>query len=232
MTTIFTDGKYLIADQRTRGNYRVRDNSYKVKTDDSDKITLTPKHVFVNGLQVKAIAQCGSLGASTAFIELLKSHVKDEHDVHIETLSKGLKYTNVCSGGSCTLVMLTSEGVVVTLSLEANHSSPTIYTSVTLKKQKKDEILGWGSGSTMWDRLHKFAMRKIELIDAFSFCAHNDEWSSDRYVVYSLEQDKTYSVSPKPEEIEMRVRNFWSSIDPHRPSVKPVALNTPPPQDD
>lgn len=227
MTTIITDGNFLIADRRTSSTHRIRNKWYPVKTDDTVKIHLSTMATY-GGKRVKAMAGAGDGYFCESYEHMLKSFDSEKHAIELETYHEILRKQSMPSGASAARILLLMEdATVLVFDVKIHHmpsnkaNRPSIRTMAT----KPGSIVALGSGGYVWDALHKFTNSKLDAIDVFTFCTHINEGSSDSYSAYSLKEDHLYTqVNPTPQDVEERVKRVHGALELYRPSVKPRAL--------
>lgn len=205
MTTVMTDGKFMIADKQSSGRYRVRrvhngkakNISHPVVTRQSVKIH-TPDNLFTAGLKIKAIGFAGGVSIINCLSKILCSPVYSSTSVkerpkdltEIFNVFRGLSaYIN--SGFS--MLCLCEDGKVITMNYtppeKIDYERPGSFTT-DVHDYSEGKIFAIGTGGSVWSHYKDFMPKDVHIRDAFHFVTHLDQNSSHDYSVYSLEEDK------------------------------------------
>jgi hypothetical protein len=221
MTTIITDGNFLIADMRTttpiwlEGGVRTTFKNQRAYRDTTCKIIL-PLMMHAGQEQVLAAAFCGSTLLYAYYDNLAASKTPVNLDV------EGMRLNGVHVGPhewSTQGVFLLANGTLYVLDLSVVNGRY----AVRKKHLKPKGVLGFGSGGSFWDRISCMATKPITPLQAFHFCAHLDKTSCNNYSVYSRAHHEMYAaVIPSEDEVRDAITSTQDSLQFYNPKAKPA----------
>lgn len=223
MTTIVTDGKFLIADMRTSGAppryHKARAFSQvemdRLRRDTACKI-VTPEHVTLGRHKVLAYACTGMVGLQAFFDNVAISR----EPIDLLKTAKLLDKHPMGCGDLLRIVALTNDGKVHSILLDEHmHLARIVHTI----QEVKDQPLAFGSGANGFNALSAYLARRLTPLEVFHFCAHTDASSCNNYSVYSVDAHEHYVVVlPGEEEIKECVRAVQGAFNFYNPSLKPT----------
>ena len=221
MTTIVTDGDFLIADMRTSSPLvvptapRVHFKGQKVFRDTTCKIVI-PINLWAGGQQVVAYAFSGATYLFRYFDNL--AAYKDRVD--LEGQAKLLNKTiGMSDNDTATGVFLLADGTQHLIWISVNQGG----LSIRQQHLKKKGIFAYGSGSVVWSKLWLHANRPLTALQVFHFCAHTDKASSNNYSAYSREENKLFAAVFPPEiEVAEGVGSTHAALLLYNPKLKPM----------
>ncbi len=200
MTTITTDGKYLLADKLTTIPKSTKDRGAlgfinEIKYDTSIKIVLPNDLVWYKGkdkIKVKATAFSGRLNRDKPHPCTMVAMFKCVND-YVRSVQTGA--VNAFKGR---MLCLLETGNVLEIALANYHESPSEYVAGSFTH------IGSGSCSITSYVETLVESKAITLREAFHYACVLDENSNyNSYSVYGLEEDRLYgTVNVSKEEIE------------------------------
>lgn len=226
MTTIFCDGKQLIADQQTSGIHTSRRSiggklvmtRYPFKTKDSIKIHQPPNLWFKNR-QVLAIAFSGPVPKINPMVELLckKPRVVAGENItgekpDVRSIMEILSHFPQLKTESMTGLGLCDDGTMIRISVPA-YTGDMAGPPITVVEHKSGVIV-CGSGKQFYDSSKKHFVSTPETIDAFLYTVHQDPKSSYDHSIFTLETKKlATSICPTKEEVSASIDRFMACCD-------------------
>lgn len=196
MTTIITDGNFIIADKRTSGVWspgssscRSKKRPAKVATDVTEKIVILEhkEPVTFKNKKVVAMAFSGSVNVGDQMISVVKKTKVINH--YFDQLS--VMPTTNHTATSFILVFEDGSSQVIRTSILPNKEKIHIN---YLPVETVGNFSSIGSGSGLYKVLlpyfPKDIKEKITLLDLFFFMVHTDEASSDNYDVFCMKERK------------------------------------------
>lgn len=228
MTTIVTNGKFLIADrrghvevnvQRVAGGKIVSDVQ-ESQYDDTCKIYL-PNQLEIKGWKVMAIACSGPIAYH---LNLMDIDQKISGGFDMEKFGAGIDGMICAPNQNGTIVSILENGWIVKQSLTAKATGAIFLYDVDTSVFKSNQIIAAGSGAAVIRQMPPTAYDHLDVQDVFALCAHTDKWSSDSYSAYSLEENHLYEVvNPSNREIQDAVLRAQFGLKFFNPEIKPKA---------
>lgn len=226
MTTIVTDGKFVISDTRasrkitaTQDTGRERfTKTHRILTDDEVKI-FCPAKLRVMGEEVACLAFSGTGFHQERYLELDKLNAT----LSLEMMAIFLQGMSCGSDklSSHTLIM-TKSGHIYTLRIDQRGRYQCDFIKIEIDEGK---FLVLGSGFHAWKPIRDRLKEPVSALDVFFYCAHMDPASSDRYSAYSLEDHHLFTnIHPAASVVEQGIDNIVKKIKYFDPSIKPLAI--------
>lgn len=217
MTTILTNGKYIIADHRLTETIGHSERELDIRTGGKDRLmTLSDRrikiHRFDNRINVfhpnnkenRAVA-FGMAGASVEIDkvnELMK--FSSIHTVTVRELGK--KIIDICNPRAVFgLLILFESGDSITVTF-----SPIGKTSkMEIKLFPKGKFVSIGSGSAIHKALADLIPKNMTLEEMFILSCGSDKHTSPSYSVYGVKEDILYAVVQlEPDEAKRRFKEI------------------------
>lgn len=230
MTTIVSNGYFLIADRRStirvETNYltggEIKRGDTRFYKDQTNKI-ITPQNIYIGDKLVRAIACSGNID----FIFYTLSLSKLGFDINLPSIFACVAGIPAPSKVSCTLLAVTEDNVTHKFRFVSTVTSGENLWRVDSERFAPGTIVVAGSGGDVWDETVPLLTdgRDMDVLDVFTFCAHRDSWSSDHYSVYGVTAHELFEdVRPREEEIFESMRRISDKIRHFRPENKPKAI--------
>lgn len=234
MTTIFTDGKFMIADRRSTRSVISKDviassgrrnSNYEFSTDATVKLTVPPNMKF-RGKQIACMATAGDGYIGDHFRNL--AAVKRPMD--LDALLDGIDGMPCnTSETSATILALFKNGEIRSFEIRSRFENRVHVYAVKDKEHPLGPgyptLYSVGSGSSYWGKIASSIVKPVSMLDVFLFSTHLDPYSVESYSVYSLEEDHLYThVNPSGEEVEAAIKRIQDATVFYNPSrkAKPV----------
>lgn len=212
MTTIITDGRYLIAD-RVSSYYGARN----IKIEETKKIEIIPPSLKNKGEPLRAIAFSGSGNMSRAVTAIFGLC---GYNVSIAAKVLG----EMPLQGDASALFLAYDGKTKKMEFEGFATSVLRPAGVNVRSKDIEFTSGKpyyaiGSGSSFWEMMAPLMKTRSTLLEVFLTCAHFDEHSGYEYSIFDRKTGALLpSVKPKADFVKKAVDRVIKSIDPHRRS--------------
>lgn len=218
MTTVFTDGKIILADRRVSISSTARERDGHTKQtkgahDETCKIqTLDHKKVWTNGRHTlhHVCVGAGSSATIGAFVRYMRS--TRSIDASIRLLSEDLTFRKNTQMGCRIFFFERETNNILTLTLDSDNA---LACQTKITEPEKGVYYGLGSGSTLYRylRSEKLLESGLSLVDVFQACAHLDSHSGPTYSAYNIET-QTYidRIVPKPGVMQQSAQRFLGAI--------------------
>ena len=218
MTTIVSNGYYMIADKRTTFSSapaktpclksQVKGFSYKrvpgrARMDGATKLIPEPIATY-NGKKILSIAGSGSVSAIIEVMNLL-TYLKLEDLISFKARQGGC-------GGQVKVILITEDFYSHIVDFTQHHAHRP-----SEKSYKPGTLAAVGSGGAflmdIQERLNN-QLNKVDILNAFLFASNSDIASSNCYDVYGTREQKYFSnVVPSHEEVATRANKAWSQLN-------------------
>lgn len=213
MTTVITDGLYMIADKRLTHTFRIDlDQTVErvVSGDYSVKI-VQPEFNFLLGQRVAAIGFSGVASMITSTMTLIKKTEDLDQvfqSINLLGLTEKIKME--------ALVVMTDGYIYLVKVGDIPVGSPVTYNGF-----RAGSVVAIGSGSALSYHVAKLSTKRIHLQDIFLFLVHFDDSSSVTHDAWSLAQNLLVTDIPVTKEQEKAaVDRFEQSVQFYRENRK------------
>ena len=235
MTTIVTNGKFLISDRRLTQAIshtsiaagKAKNYSHEAYLDVAVK-TCVPENAYYFDKKVLAFAGAGGATFYNNFCAVT------ELDRYKKTRLDLVSLMDILDGTPCPdnhtlaeIVMVLEDGTSAVFSLSGELRKGIYVYRSDIKTYKEDEIFVAGSGSQYWNTLNKAFLEdfKPTPYEVFLLCAHMDPFSSESYSAYSLEDNHFFvEVNPTDLDVSKALARFQHSVQLWNPIRKPTSL--------
>lgn len=228
MTTIVSDGNYVIADRRGTHRISVRrqintkseSKLLNARVDEHLKL-LTPQNFVYENDVIKCFASSGSAMYLNMVQRLARTNRRNIDLDHILASLHMLECGNL-SLRATFLVLCERTGLSKFAIHPSNGHFNVSWQNLDTRDGKYHFI---GSGSNVWEQFEPLLSRPVSMLDAFLFTAHLDPASVENYSVYSLKDNELYvEVIPSREDIQKAVETVQKSLNFHDPNRKPLGI--------
>ncbi len=237
MTTILTDGNYIIADKRVTTTLNLSSSTDKkehlVYTDVQMKITPV-KEVYYAGQAISCMAFSGDAGLITRIKDRVlvgnmasnKGEFQPKRSIDLnlvlDAISASISKSSEPRSVSMFALCQDSDTYWAFSCKEADGNS-----QIDAELRESGCISGIGSGLDLFSEINPYLIMPPHLIDLFMFCAHTDDQSSVIHDIYG-KKEKVMIMNSRPtdEEVERSVNHVQSLLMFHRFGRKPAAVFT------
>lgn len=220
MTTILTDGNYLIADHRvteTRGrNHRLVDlhrpasKRIGLLNDFRKKLQLFPEStIFRNPRNPKARAVAYGLAGGVREVDQVINLVESMTGCDVDARELISSIVTVCSPRVMISLIIVFDDHT---SMKTSFMPVVSETKTTTEYGVAGKFMSTGSGSTIHRTLKSLLPKDITLEEMFILSAGSDRSTSPSYSVYGVKEKTLYMVvSPSPAEIKKKFKEIMTS---------------------
>lgn len=229
MTTVVTDGKYMIADRRVSQTISIRarcgkhsnTSEHRARVDTAIKL-IAPQNLIYKGVGVK----CMGFAGSESYLELMHRITRSprdsiEFDTVLQTLHLFEVGTSVTSTG--TFLVILENGKVCKCNITPRNSRLQVaWTEIPFETS---DFVMIGSGAGVWKQFDALIDADVPMLEAFLFCAHIDPSSTENYSVYSVADHEIFTdVRPGMAEIMNAVDSVRKKVKFFDHTRKPMAI--------
>ena len=224
MTTIVSNGYYLVADNRgsINSDYEGYNSSTNKKektvfrSDSVIKINIPKNKIKFKDSYLMAYANTGYLSNGDLFRDVTDS-ISNPNGTEFNEIRNLLN--NVFTGKDLYIVGVLSCNKTVTIT---KHTS----SELSVSTYKPNDYVTAGSGSGMLDELLQFN-KDIKIDEVIPFASRFDKATSPTYSAFSVEENHLYAYIdiPNEEVLEITKRNFdkaFGNYGYNNPSIKPL----------
>ena len=194
MTTIISDGYYLVADHRTTTNVSslelyskdTGENIIDYKSNLCNKIMFPPIDIHTDFGKIKAYSYAGDLEILSSFIGILKEHNSPSG---FKLCRGSATLTTICKtvpdDESGYILAITDENHTVKITFTKDKLSVTIY--------KPGTLIAVGSGGKIFDSIVNLLKAAPQIRYAIPIISFIDENTSYTYSAYSVEENHLFT---------------------------------------
>lgn len=212
MTTVFSDGSFLVADKRASVTYKAFDanaprltKEFSTTSHEHSKIYIPKGKITCWSSKEQAHKEVAAIAfaGSTHFAEACINSAEAGIDM-FRVFQVARNFDK--EGGS--FVAICKDGTTVKQTMSPNGA-------VHVYMNKKGSVMGCGSGNhEISSALELIPRSKIRLMDAFVYAVHCDKNSNNRFDLFSLKENKLMKdLRISPIALSRAIKNMESHID-------------------
>lgn len=223
MTTIISNGSYLLADHRRTTSYTLSERLLKNEdghpptagaSDTADKLMVLKEDTIlkIRDKRIIAYGLAGPVGTINTFNDIVKYGAgKDRQLAEVIRLLTSLHIRTVSIAG----VFVLEDNTSVTMN--------KVHNVFTYENHKKDEVCYVGSGTRFLSAMKDLLPKNLHISDYMALACAVDKHTSPTYAVYGVKENHLYSrIDPGKEHILDRYKTLMMEMASTTPSIRRI----------